>query len=252
MTREMRFKFIGITFYIVLLANLLLTKDAQLFLEQCQSAELSPQVIIAALSFGAMLLTSDAIGYLFGTVFLFIWDVFFGGWSWFYGDIGVDKRVLKAYRAARGKVSESDKLENELRTFVHDAFFSYFWHRAPKGLAAWASRRHLAFLINCSIIIAFCAAYGLSIAIVGASALLTAAHCVLHLVVFALIVMLVANFLFSLRDIKQLATLWFRGGFNEKLGEALKGIEDGLRGIEGVGQAACEDAIGAEDGAEGN
>ena len=251
MTREMRFKFIGITFYIVLLANLLLTKDAQLLLERCQSTELSPQVIIAALSFGAMLFTSDAIGYLFGTVCWVIWDIF-GGWSSFFGDLAVKERILKAYRAGRRNVDKADRVEEELKSFVHDAFFCYFWHRAPTGLAEWASRRHLAFLINWSIIMAMIAAYGLSTAIVGPNALDTGPHWVLHGIVIVLVLALGANILYGLRDMKQLVKLWFYGGQDKNLHGVFKEIEKGLTGIEGVGRAAREDAIGAEGGAEGS
>ena len=137
MTREARLKYIGVVFYLFLVANILLMPQMRRLIG-CTPG-ITPQALLAAIGLGFALLTSEAMGYLLGTVALVWWErrwLFWGkrrGWSGFCRFLGIKKMVLDEYSSIlQGDSSVSDS-DREARTRrieewfnVDDAFFSFF------------------------------------------------------------------------------------------------------------------------------
>lgn len=176
MTRDMRFRFIGVVFYVFVLAGILMTERAWDSLLSCAdgSGVATAQLVISAVGVGAVLLTSEAIGYLFGTVFLVIFELR-GGWSRIWkplleSDSAPDElktliRDMQANRAER----KSKKIFRRLflvsrreDPFLDDVFFSYVWQQAPKELVNWPLRRSLSFINNWSMVVALAFAWLIS------------------------------------------------------------------------------------------
>jgi hypothetical protein len=196
MTRDMRFRFIGLVFYVLLVMNILMTNQVWRSLFGCGNGNSgigTAQVIIGAVSLGAVLFTSEAMGYLFGTVFLVIWE-YFGGWSKVWSGLKAREKALgtdgkehgralqalvdnsadpncepKGSKSRRG-AAKCKALLRRVFLFrakgdplLEDVFFSYFWQRAPKDLVDWPLRRSLSVVTNGSIVVALAFAWLASI-----------------------------------------------------------------------------------------
>ena len=147
MTRDMRFRVVGVFFYLLLLLSLGLTKSGMESLRElfsCGSNLQSLQIVISLAGLGALLFTSDAMGYFFGTVFHRIWD-YHGGWSRFWRDLGIKDSFQRAHdrKHAQGGSSLRSEACRRPADFPEDLYFSYFWQRVPQGRREWAMRRHL-------------------------------------------------------------------------------------------------------------
>jgi len=84
MTRELKLAAAGILFYLVFALNLLVTQSSQNLLGAplSYSKTTSPQSnsvdiyqgVTAVVGVGALFFTSDSIGYLFGSIYIFFWS----------------------------------------------------------------------------------------------------------------------------------------------------------------------------------
>ena len=78
MGREVKLRPAGVLFYTVFILSLMMTQVGQTFLvnlpSQSGQADVY-QVVAAILGLGAVLFTSEAVGYVFETTHFFVWNV---------------------------------------------------------------------------------------------------------------------------------------------------------------------------------
>jgi hypothetical protein len=169
MTRDMRFRFVGVFFYVVLLFSLALTKSGMDFLRNLLSGDSTVQrlqILISLAGLGALLFTSDAMGYLFGTAFHWIWERH-GGWSQLWSHLRLRATFVDVHnrRHTHGHRPPRTTACQRLSMLPEDLYFSYFWQRVPQGRREWAMRRHLSFLTDSSIVVALVCAFATATAV---------------------------------------------------------------------------------------
>lgn len=161
MTRETRFRISGLLFYALFILNLFATRIGQCFLDklssQSEQADIY-QAVIALVGVGALLFTSDVIGYILSTVCYVFWSN--NPLAIFKGEVGyaaeMEKElgynlkniITKLYKNSQ-ETDDSEtlhkKFEGQWETYSPDVFFSYIFQQAPPSIAGWTSRRHTAF-----------------------------------------------------------------------------------------------------------
>lgn len=147
MDRQLRFKVPGILFYLVLLINILLTEDGwnsfdsiltAMLKQSASSASSIVSLVSVLLAGGTAIFTSDAIGYLFGSVVNFVWQVLRADilqWHIVKFDPRKHLRTLN--------IEEED-------SFRRDVVFNYLWQQNSEPLVQWAVRRDNAFVTGMS------------------------------------------------------------------------------------------------------
>src|ERR1700690_1489955 len=135
MTREFRLSTAGVLFYIILAVNLLVSEIAEKFLLNLSSQSASNNIyqgIISVISLGALLFTSDAIGYLFSSIHIFWWNVVGGifnqGQSGYSAECQKLSYDLKAYiineynqsSEKTKKTWENSKFERQWQSYTAD------------------------------------------------------------------------------------------------------------------------------------
>lgn len=145
MERELRYKVSGILFYLIFIMNAVLTVKGHDFVLRIIDQILNPQannvpsivpLVSVLLVGGTALFTSDAIGYLFGSIFVFCWNSF-GGERLQWRKIGYD---LQSQLSRLNIVDQSHYYKD-----YKDVVFNYFWQQNPDSIIQWAVRRDTAF-----------------------------------------------------------------------------------------------------------
>jgi len=159
MTREMRYRFIGVFFFMFLAGNLLLlTKSGQQWIQAMADPESGSGRLLPILSLVAVLLTAEWVGYLMSAWFYRLW-LWCGGWSAFWKDLGLKASIMEEYKRQRGNATQPPSASSMLQSLSHDIHFSYIWQGFPEARRDWAIRRHVAFVSDCSILTAMWLAY---------------------------------------------------------------------------------------------
>lgn len=166
MTRELRLKLAGILFYLIFALNLAVSAKGIEFLIALPSGSEGSgtyQAIAAVLGLGALLFTTEAIGYIFSNLHLIWWNIIRGkfkhekaGYSAEWENLGynmkntiIDNYDLSIHQAG-GEAHQ--KFERQFKSYTPDVFLSYFWQQAPKGIVDWAMRRNTAYFSGCSTV----------------------------------------------------------------------------------------------------
>lgn len=240
MTRELRYGAAGIIFYLLLVLNLLATQYSRNLLQklflpllttssQIDSAN-TYQVIIAIIGLGALIFTSNTIGYLFGSIYIFLWNNIpgrfhrgEGGYSAEWKKLSYDIKtlIIEKYKQASRQLEENpshDKFERQWETYSADVFLSYFWQRAPRDIVDWAVRRHTAFLTGMSTIIGISLALLLSITlIIGSNLGWNFSNFIISTVGFLMIFIIYNNAQHARSEAWQIIDLWLAHSLNPYL-----------------------------------
>ena len=176
MTRELRLKLAGILFYLIFALNLAFSAkgiDFLLALPSRSEGSGTYQAVAAVLGLGALLFTTEAIGYVFSNLHLLWWNIIRGkfkhekaGYSAEWENLGYNMKatIITTYNNSSHQAGGKDHLEFERQWefYTPDVFLSYFWQQAPKGIVDWAMRRNTAYFSGCSTVIGLALALILS------------------------------------------------------------------------------------------
>lgn len=266
MTRELRLGAAGILFYLVFALNLLTTQASQnllgttFSLSQATSSQIasSPQItsvdiyqgIAAVVGLGALFFTSDSIGYLFGSIYIYFWNNVSGGFrkgrggysaEWRKLSYDVKAHVVEQYERAREipiKDTQHLKFEKQWESYSADVFLAYFWQRAPRDIVDWGVRRHTAFFTGMSTIIGIGFGLILSTAIIVLSNMgWTPINTSIAIAAVILILMIHNNAEHARSEAWQIIDLWLANAFNAHLAPILNQIRQitGVTPSEGGG-----------------
>jgi hypothetical protein len=237
MSRDLRIRSAGILFYIVLAMSLLVTHVSVNFLRNLsfQPAQTDfYQLVTAALGLGTILFTSDAIGYLFSSIHIFMWNIVRGrfhqgrgGYSaeWQRLEYDLKAHIIKEFSLALRSSADQDrhrKIQKRWESYSSDVFLSYFWQQAPQGIVDWTSRRHTAFFTGMSTVIAI--GLGLSISAIVISAFRmgwTNANWYITAISAIVAFMLYMNAQYARKEAFEIMDLWLSGKLNPQLQKIL-------------------------------
>ncbi len=233
MTRELRLRPAGILFYTVLALSLVATQVSEDFLRNLPSQPAQAdiyQAVTAILGLGALLFTSDAIGYVFSTVHVFLWNIVrgrfrqgSGGYSAEWHRLGYDLKghIVQQYKNTPTTPNDTVnhlKFEKQWESYSADVFLSYFWQQAPSGIVDWAMRRHTAFFAGMSTVIGIGLGLALSAIIIWAWKLgWTPTNTGIAITSVVLALVIYRNAQYSRSEAWQIIDLWLAGKLNPRL-----------------------------------
>jgi len=243
MTREFRMRPAGVLFFLIVGSNLLLTteicKNILSLLSSLNEESSTLQVLIAVLSFGFLVITSDAIGYVFSLIDVFLWNLckrrlcegysssYWPGWD----ELGID---LQAIALELYEVAEEEKSDKTLhqefvkmwKSLSPDVILNYFWRQAPDTFIGFADRRNNAFYTNGAIRVGIVSALITSVLSIHLFNL--GFNCIVHLVLFfgSLFVLCIVhkNAKNAREEELQFIRLWLSSNINSTLKEVLNNM----------------------------
>jgi hypothetical protein len=239
MIREQRFRFVGIIFYIVFISNLFLSKQGSLLLYSLLSGADQFQAITGLVGLGALFFTSEAVGYVFGSIVRFFWVI----WGWpedggysteWHKHLSKDlkEEILERFREICGHQELTElnaKIEKRFPEYSRDVFLSHFWQQAPEALVAWTSRRNTAFFASWSSVV------GILLALLSTAAIISFLEMSwtvgnTALLIVTILLMGAMGFIaeFARREAWQMIDLWMCRAFSPELDKVMEEIEDRL------------------------
>lgn len=258
MTRDLRFRFTGIVFFITFAAALLLT---QCGVQLCQAQVTGnggknggSEVLVAAIGVAAVLFTSEGLGFILSTLWMFQWYLragskfSFSDYSDMWSDLAYDikQAVLDECTSAIDAGSSSGRehrhLSKRLQEYVLDVYLSYFWQQAPPQLVQWVSRRVTTYLIYMSACTATAVAVGMSSALIWQ---LKLGWTVWNWLILLFAAVLAFTFYFNGRvshtEGFQMIELWQSAMFNTEVRSALRTLRG--QSTESEGCHTSQDAV---------
>lgn len=242
MAREVRLRPAGMLFYVVLASSLLMTQAGQGFLfnllSQSTQADIY-QAVAAILGVGALLFTSEGVGYVFETMHFFIWNVVRGrfqqgkgGFSAEWERLGYNRlksHIIDQYESASktpGGDGQHQKFEKQWKTYSADVFLSYFWQQAPVRIVNWAGRRNDAFIAGMSNVIGIALGLVVSLIVIWAWNMgWTVFNTCITIALALLILMICWNAQYARNEAWQIVDLWLAGILNPRLHAILNNIQ---------------------------
>jgi len=246
MTRELRYRPTGVLFYLVFALSLILSKSSKVFF--CNLTIQDPQTGIyqaaaAILGVVAILLTSDAIGFVLSSLYIFWWNILRGrfrlgkgGFSKEYRKLAYDIKsyIIAQYRnidIASGIVEEHksavktdylkaqhQKFEKQLEFYSAEVFLSYFWQQAPSSITEWVSRRFTVFFAGVSTILGILLGLlisGVVIMVCNLGWTASNTYVTIIFIIFIIVVGLNANYVRN--EAWQMIDVWFAGVLNPRM-----------------------------------
>lgn len=233
--REIRFRFIGALFFIVLVLSLTLTKSGLGFFRTFPTQSDLYQVVISLVGLGILIFTSEASGYLFNTLFLYWWNVrggfklTRGGYSKEWNKLSYDMRhkIEEVYQHNSDNQQEEQhrRFDERWKGYSADVFLSYFWQQAPSSLTEWVSRRYTVFFTSRAALLGIVVAIilsGIFISVFGLG--WTIANTIVLVFSVAVIIALWFNGQCARTEGWQMVDLWLCGILNPKMQQALSGM----------------------------
>lgn len=235
--REIRFRFIGMIFYIIFLTNLLLSQTCIDIILGIENKDESNQILVTLIGLGVLLFTSEAVGFLFSNISFFLWNIrggikpSDGGYSQEWNKLSYNFKKLVIYYYRNTQIeNDAEKVNSEydkkLSQYSKDVFLSYFWQRAPKVIIEWVVRRHSAFFTNRSAIVAILLALLLSSLIIFIFGFnWNIANTIVTIICLSLISILWYNAIGSRKEGWQMIDLWLNAKLNTKMNKAISEID---------------------------
>ena len=153
MVREQRMRYAGLFFYIVVILSLFVSARGHTHLKDIiNSTAAFKDILFPLVSLAIIVFTSESVGYLFNSIFVFIWNLRgsirpeYGGYAAEWNSLNYDYKQIVLDKCGK-------KEEDRLTKYGADVFFSYFWNQFPERAVEWVSRRHSAFFINMSTVV---------------------------------------------------------------------------------------------------
>jgi quercetin dioxygenase-like cupin family protein len=238
MTRESRIRNTGLLFYLVLLTSLILTDSgSELLCELMTNFDDTSRVGIAIVSLGLAFFTSEPIGYVFNSIYIFLWNVRggrrpeFGGYAAEWRKLTWDPKTetLKRYEAGAtmdGQAQPIKRPEGHWEKYSPDVFLSYFWQQAPKSLVSWVSRRHTVFFMGRSVIVGMGLAMFLSVLFVLGFNMGWTLETIIVLVMTAILMAFIEyNVRGARTEAWEMVDLWIAKTFDRRMRKAVEDVE---------------------------
>jgi hypothetical protein len=239
MTREQRFRYVGIIFFAVFIGNLLLSEAGLKWIQDIIDNPKNSDAIVGLVGLGAFFFASEAVGFIFGSIVRFFWNI------WGYpGDGGYStqwRKKLSIHPREEimndfGKIFDRENqtalnsaIEQRFPEYTRDVFLSYFWHQAPKPLTQWTSRRHTAFFTGMTDILGIGVALSLTCAFIVLSGWhWTIANWILLLTAVAIMATMWCVSQYARKEAWQMIDLWLCRGFSDELDQVLGRLEKTL------------------------
>ncbi len=153
--RDLRYKFSGMIFTIVLVLMMCLSDDGNSFINNLRNHNSISDSIGGIVAVAALLFASEAVGYIIYSIFFFSWNRYGGllnvrgGFSreWDKLDINLKERLLAFIENEAGE----PKKTKPFHRYTPDVFFSYYFHSVtPKSVHDWSQRRYENFFAQMS------------------------------------------------------------------------------------------------------
>ena len=242
MTRETRFRVSGLLFYALFTLNLFVTRVGQDFLCNLSSQSNQTdiyQTVAALVGVGALLFTSDVIGYILSTVCYFFWSNNFPtmlrerkvGYEAEMKKLSYNLKsiIIERYKKSQEKDDSETlhkKFEGQWETYSSDVFLSYIFHQAPQPIVGWTSRRHTAFFAGMAATLAIVLGLILSIfAIFNFDMGWTCGNTVFSIFSIFVLTILYRNAQQARTEAWQMIDLWIAQVLNPNLETILRRIE---------------------------
>lgn len=239
MNRELRLKVAGMLFYVILTLNLAFSTKGSKFFSglSCGPGNSGAyQAIAAIVGAGAVLFTSEAIGYLFTSIHVFLWNIIrggfekgLGGYSGEWKRLSYDPKlyITELYKDSidSGQLKQDKEFDKLVGTYNRDVFLSTIWLRAPKEIVDWATRRYTAFFLGMATLLSLF--MGLLISIIAIKKLnmdwTTMNDCIFVLVsMFCAIVF--CNAQYARNEARQIIDLWLAENLNPQFKAIMKKV----------------------------
>jgi quercetin dioxygenase-like cupin family protein len=235
MMREQRTRYAGILFYLVFGLSLLFTESGMKLVQGLQTRADLSGILFPLIALGVAFFTSEPIGFLFTSVLFFFWNVRggrkpeFGGYAAEWRKLSYDfnSEIINRYDSSNSLENGARKghAEEQWKEYGPDVFLSYFWQQGPRTLIDWVSRRHTAFFLGLSAIVAIALALILStIIIVKLQMGWTLGTLSIFLISFMLAAFFGYNAQGARKEAWQMMDIWMRSAFDPQLGRALQDI----------------------------
>lgn len=226
MEREFRFRVSGVIFFLISLLHLSLTVHGKDFIASLTNQPDTFQVIVAITSGVFLIFASDSIGFIFSTLFLFIFNLR-GGYAGVYTrHLGyLNKFIVDMYNEMELPLPKDYPVEEfgrRLRKYNMEQFLIYFlWHQ-PDGvsdnLSKWVERRHTAYFTSYSFIVAATIASCLSFLVIYIDDLgFTSMNITIFIITIIIFVMLVWNGERAMQDAIAITDFHFARFLNPKV-----------------------------------
>jgi hypothetical protein len=201
MTRDLRFRFTGLVFFIIFFGNLLVTQQG-IDLWRALLADVTEQVdhtetdeatnpvkdtdievLVAVIGAAVVFFTSEGAGFVLSSLWMLCWNlragpkVSFSGYSGMWNKLSYDMKDALLARSPSSSdldaVSASEELRWVIRVqgYLPDVVLSYFWQQGPEELVLWVSRRFTTYFIYMSAITAVAVGLGASLLVIFMSPL---------------------------------------------------------------------------------
>ncbi|MFB0534491.1 MAG: hypothetical protein ACETWR_05875 [Anaerolineae bacterium] len=136
MPREMRYRPLGILFYLVVVLSLAATRQGQCFVRQLFASSTgsdNAQLWVAAFAVGAGVFTSDAVGFALSALFFFVWQLS-GGYSALWEkklSYNPKKFIVDEYgkkrQGAGDEAPTHEKFEEQWESYSSEVFLSLYF-----------------------------------------------------------------------------------------------------------------------------
>jgi quercetin dioxygenase-like cupin family protein len=233
---EARTRYAGVLFYLVFVLFLSSTESGMKFIQALPGNLDLSQVIITVIAVGVAFFTSEPIGFVFNSLYVFLWNAKGGRRPEFGGYAAEWKKKLsydfaekiveyKAGSKHEAQEQGTQASKERWKEYGPDVFLSYFWQQAPPTLVQWVSRRHTALFVANSGIVAIASALLLSTIPVTAWGMgVTAATYVVVAMSLVLAFILYYNGRPARTEAWQMIDLWMHQAFDPQMGKALDDI----------------------------
>jgi mannose-6-phosphate isomerase-like protein (cupin superfamily) len=227
--RKDRNKNAGLMFYAVVLLFILATRRGATFLQSEPDGVQWLELGIAAVSLGVAFFTSDAVGYVFNSIWMFVWNARagrrpeHGGYSYEWRRLSYDlkQETLNRYRDCGGVQG----MVNPWGQYSLDVFLSYFWQQAPVKLVEWVSRRHTVLHMARTVLMALASGAAVAVGLIMGLGL---GWTVLNTVGLAALLLFAAFIEYNARggrtEAWQMVNLWAAVGLDAPMGKTLRSL----------------------------
>lgn len=254
MPREMRYRTVGILFYLVIVLSLAVTQNEKevLIISDLFTNSENGKLWVAVFTAGVTVFTSDAVGFVMSALFYSCWQRR-GGYSRLWEKkAGYNPKdfILTEYRKESLQVPDKadvhKKFEEQWESYSSDAFLNYVWYGkdTPKVLEEWVTRRFTLFFAYWSSIVGIALGFLVSFPLIhfNGDVDFTEWHVVIVLVALGLIGVFAFNAGRTKREAWQMIDLWIARSLNPRLRTILNDIRE---------DSAVLDRKDLEDSAQG-
>jgi hypothetical protein len=228
MERDFRFRVSGVIFFLIGLLHLAFTDKGKCFILNLTNEPDTIQIIVAIISGVFLIFASDSMGFIFSTLFLFIFNIRDGYAGVYTRRIGnLKKTFMDIYNNSELQLPEDQSIKEfgeRLNKYNTEHFLIYFlWHH-PDGvndnLNKWVERRHTAYFTSYSIITAATIASLLSSLIIYIYDLsFTTQNQIIFMVTAIIFAILIRNGERAMRDAIAITDLHIAGFINPRVKE---------------------------------